>query len=103
MALKFHKRTLHGKFEMLPGVAYGFEDEDAEPYFLALGWAESTTDAPARTYAIGEIDIDPLTIRASDGKHVLPERAATELARREKLKAEGKPVAEPQVIIRPKG
>lgn len=103
MALKFHKLTRHGKFELLPGVAYGFEDEDAEPYFLALGWAESTNDEPARVYAIGEIDIDPLTIRASDGKHVLPERAQAEIARREKLKAEGKPVAEPQIVIRPKG
>jgi hypothetical protein len=103
MPLKFHKPTRHGKFELLPGVVYGFEDEDAEPYFLALGWAEKATGTPVRTYSKEEIDIDPLTIRASDGKHVLPERATAELKRREKLRAAGTPVEEPQVTIRPKG
>lgn len=100
MAVVFSKRTLHGKCELMPGVPYGFEDEDAEPYFLALGWAEKTKDEPVRVYSKGEIDIDPLTIRASDGKHVMPERAKAEIARREKLKAEGHPVEEPQVIIK---
>ena len=103
MAIQFHKRTLHGGFEMLPGVAYGFEDADAEPYFLALGWAEATDAAPARVYAIGEIDIDPLTVRASNGGYVLPERAAAEIERREAIRADGGTLPpEPKVVIRPK-
>lgn len=82
MAVKFSRRTLHGRFELLPGVPYAFEDEDAEPYFLTLGWAEATEEEPLRTYARGEIDIDPLTIRASNGKYVMPDRAKAEVDRR---------------------
>lgn len=103
MALKFGKLTKHGKFEFMPGVAYGFEDPDAEPYFLALEWAKTTSDEPVRVYSIGEVDIDPLTIRASNGKHVLPDRAKEQLAKHAEMRARGEKVVEPQVTIRPKG
>jgi hypothetical protein len=103
MGIQFDKVTRHGKFELMPGVVYGFEDEDAEPYFTELGWAKKTPGKPVRIFSKDEIDIDPLTVRASNGKHVMPERANAELKRREKLRDAGTPVEEQQVTIRPKG
>jgi len=76
MAIKFTTAGIvkHGKLSFAPGVAYAFEDKDAEPYFIAAGWAEATHDAPVHTYSLGEIDIDPATVfggGSNKGKPVL--------------------------------
>jgi hypothetical protein len=62
MTVKFNGVTLHGTLRFEPGVAYAFEDEDAEPYFKAAGWAEDSDEEPVRTFTKGEIDIDPNTV-----------------------------------------
>jgi len=64
MAIKFTSPTRHGTITFVPGVALAFEDKDAEPYFIAAGFAEATKDEPMMTYALGDVDIDPETIFA---------------------------------------
>lgn len=59
MALKFKETIKHGRETILPGVAVAFEDTNAEPYFSALGWAETTSDAPVHTYSAEAVAIDP--------------------------------------------
>lgn len=79
MAIKFNQRVKHGGHDFHPGVAYSFDDADAEPYFKICGWAEDTDDDPAVTFTAGEVDIDPCTIWADGAnkhKFVMPERAA---------------------------
>lgn len=67
MTIKFKDVTLHGKNRFLPNHAYGFEDKDAEPYFLALGWATSTNEAPEYVFPLGEVDVDPETVDNESG------------------------------------
>lgn len=62
MAIKFTSPTKHGAITFVPGVSLAFEDKDAEPYFIAAGFAEVTKDKPVMTYAQGEVDIDPETV-----------------------------------------
>ena len=68
MAIVFSELVKHGTFQFAPGVAYGFEDPDAEPYFVACGWASVTTDPAVVTVTLGEIDIDPETVMHKDGQ-----------------------------------
>lgn len=80
MAIKFTTPGVvkHGKLSFAPGVAYAFEDPDAEPYFIAAGWAAKTKEAPVHTFTLGEIDIDPATVFGSGdkkGQPVLPAKA----------------------------
>lgn len=67
MTIKFKDVTLHGKNRFLPGHAYGFEDKDAEPYFLACGWATTTNEEPEYVFPLGEVDIDPETVHNESG------------------------------------
>lgn len=67
MAIKFKELIRHGREQLVPGIALGFEDPDAEPYFLAVGWAEETDEEPVRVYSQEEIDIDPLTVYGDEG------------------------------------
>ena len=69
MAVKFKEDggiVKHGKLSFLPGGVYGFEDEDAEKYMVAAGWAEPTDAKPTYTFSKEEIDIDPEGTRHSD-------------------------------------
>jgi hypothetical protein len=62
--LKFTEKFKHGRFQFLPGPAYGFEDPDAERYFGPDGMnvAAPTGDPADVTITLEEIDIDPDTI-----------------------------------------
>lgn len=61
----FSEVVRHGTHEFVPGVAYGFEDADAVPYFTAMGWATRTDATPVRIFSLGEVDIDPATVFGS--------------------------------------
>jgi len=76
MTIKFKGRTKHGGLDLFPGVPLAFADFGAEDYFIAAGFADNTKEAPLETYAIGSVEIDPLTVFAETGKHVQPEIAA---------------------------
>lgn len=84
MPIKFTAATKHGRERFLPNISFGFEDPLAEDYFVATGWAETTTDEPAFTYPAGTATIDPLTIHGAGsplaGQYVLPDAAAEALA-----------------------
>lgn len=74
MTIRFSGVSKHGRHAFTPGPAYQFEDADAEPYFVAMGWAETTTDPADFTIPIGEVDIDPATVFADGpdkGRRVL--------------------------------
>lgn len=76
---RFGGLTKHGRLAFNAGVTYGFEDPDAVPYFVAMGWATETDDPADVVIGIGELDIDPLTTFAdgpNKGQFVMPERAA---------------------------
>lgn len=62
MAVKFNQAVRHGTAQLLPDVAVAFEDSDADAYFIGMGWAASTTDAPVYTYSKDEVSIDPETV-----------------------------------------
>lgn len=80
MSIQFNQRVKHGRLDFHPGVAYGFEDPDAAPYFIAAGWASDCGDTPAAVIiSLAEIDIDPLTRVAGTGQFVLPEAAEAHL------------------------
>jgi len=64
MAVKFSSVTLHGKERFLPDIPLAFEDPDAEPYFIACGWAEKTTEEPKYTYSQDEVSVDLDTIHS---------------------------------------
>jgi hypothetical protein len=77
--IMFNQRVKHGRLDLHPGVAYGFEDPDAAPYFKACGWADDHDGDAAVTIGIDELDIDPCTIwgdGSNKGKFVMPDRAA---------------------------
>jgi hypothetical protein len=69
MAVKALQRYLHQGVEFLPGPAFGFEDPDAEPFFIKTGCFEATSDEPVRVYTQDEISVDPETVFA-DGQLV---------------------------------
>lgn len=78
MAIKFNQNVKHGRFEFMADQVLAFDDKDAEPYFIAAGWAESSSKKPARTYAADEVDIDPATIHGdgpNKGQPVLAAKA----------------------------
>lgn len=81
MKIEFNQRVKHGRLDFHPGVAYDFEDADAAPYFIAAGWAATTSAPAAVTIGIDELDIDPLTRSAETGAYVLPEAAQAHLDR----------------------
>lgn len=67
MAVKFKNVTKHGVENFVPGVALGFEDPDAEPYFIACGWADATNDEPVIVYEAGRVEVDPETRQNGTG------------------------------------
>lgn len=66
-----NERFLHQKIEFFPGVVLGFEDPDADQYFINAGWAVASKDAPVRVYSQDEVSIDPTTVIAETGKLVI--------------------------------
>jgi len=72
MAIKFNQVVKHDRIQFFPGVSVTFEDVNAEAYFIALGWADATTEAPVHTYAADEVAIDTTTRVAETGALVLP-------------------------------
>ena len=64
-AVKFRSPTKHGSQLFVPGVALGFEDPDAAPYFIAAGFADPTDDEPVMTYPEGLVSVDPETVFGS--------------------------------------
>ncbi len=84
MTIKFNQTVRHGRLEFNPDVPLAFEDKDAEPYFIAAGWAEETKSKPARTYAQDEVPIDPATIHGdgpNKGQPVLAAKATKAAAK----------------------
>lgn len=79
MAVKFNQPVKHGSVQLVPGVAVAFEDPDADPYFIAAGWAEATTDDPVFTYTEEQINVDPLARSAETGGYILPKLAEAHL------------------------
>lgn len=75
MSVIFNQIVREGRNILMPGVVLAFEDPDAEPYFVAMGWAEQTDAEPVMTYTQDEVSVDPLARSAETGKYVLPERA----------------------------
>lgn len=61
----FREVVRHGTHQFAPGIAYGFEDPDAVPYFTAMGWADRSDQEPVITLSLGEVDIDPATVYGS--------------------------------------
>ena len=59
---RFNQMVKHARFAFTPGPVYGFEDPDAVPYFVALGWAEETEDDADFAIPGADFDIDPETI-----------------------------------------
>jgi hypothetical protein len=80
MTIKFKGPGLthHEQHRFPPKVPFRFEDPDAEPYFLAAGWAEETDEEPIHTYTQGEVDVDPMTTLPTGG-YVLPDLAQARL------------------------
>lgn len=79
MAVVFNQAVKHGALQFIPGPAVAFEDSGAEAYFIAMGWADSTNDAPGYTYPEGSVVIDPLTRRGDTGEYVQPDLAQAHL------------------------
>lgn len=84
---QFGGLTKHGRLAFAPHTTYSFEDPDAVPYFVAMGWAEEVpTPQDAVIIGLDAIDIDPLTVFGDGprkGQYVMPERAKAALASRE--------------------
>lgn len=64
MAIKFKSLTRHGSLAFSPLLATAFEDDRAEDYFVAAGWAERTDEPPLVTYPVGSVEVDPSTVFA---------------------------------------
>lgn len=71
MAIIFNQAVKHGPHQFFPGVPVAFEDDRAEEYFVAAGWADAAGDAPIHTYHAGSVEVDPETVIASTGRKVL--------------------------------
>lgn len=81
MAIKFKGPgvTKHDRLIIAPGVATTFADENAEDYFVEMGWAEDTNEEAVVNYPEGSVTIDPKTVFGDGpkkGQFVLPELAA---------------------------
>lgn len=76
MAVVFNQVVRESRNILLPGVVLAFEDPDAEPYFVAMGWAEASSDTPVMTYSAEEVSVDPMARVAETGQYVLPTRVA---------------------------
>ena len=74
MAIEFNQPVKHGRQQFIPGVSVAFDDPDAEPYFIAAGWASPTTVTPLFTYTEASVQVDPLT-RFPSGGFVQPDVA----------------------------
>lgn len=61
MSIIFRTPTRHGRHTFVPGTPLGFEDPDAEPYFIAAGFADDSTEEPKYVYPLDAVDIDPQT------------------------------------------
>ncbi len=79
MAIVFSGVTKHGTLQFAPGVVYSFEDKDAEPYFVACGWASYSDDPVTVPVDIGQVDIDPETIMHKDGQTLLVQDLVSKL------------------------
>lgn len=76
MAVKFNSTTKHSGLVLLPGVSLAFDDDRAEEFFVAAGWAETTDEAPVHVYPVGSVEIAPETVfadGANRGARVLGE------------------------------
>ena len=62
MSITFNGVTKHGTQTFVPDTPLGFEDEGAEDYFIACGWAKRSAAAPKMVYPAGTVEIDPETI-----------------------------------------
>lgn len=62
MPVKFNHVTKHGKLQIAPSISIAFEDEGAEAYFVAAGFAEETDEEPVMTFPEGSVTVDPETI-----------------------------------------
>ncbi len=70
MAIIFKEPVLHGRIQFLPGVPVAVPG--AEHYFVAAGWASTTTETPVFSYNDVEYDSNA----TQDGKLLLPEEAS---------------------------
>jgi hypothetical protein len=68
VGLVFNTIVKHDRLAFTPGPVYAFDDPDAPPYFLAMGWCSETDAAADFTIPIGEIDIDLETTFADGPK-----------------------------------
>lgn len=62
MPIKFNEVTRHGRQVMMPGIVYGFEDPDAEPYFIKAFGARKSTRKPTHIFTQEEVSVDPDTV-----------------------------------------
>jgi len=67
MAIKFNQTVKHGRLQFSPGLIYAFEDENAEPYFIKLGWAEKVKGNAEYTYSKDDVEIDVETVVGTNG------------------------------------
>lgn len=71
MAIVFTQVVKHpGCSDFTPKTVYGFEDEDAEAYFVAAFGAVRTDDEPDVVISAEQCDIDPDTIHNETGLKV---------------------------------
>lgn len=71
MAVIFNQAVKHGTLQLIPGSPVAFDDDRAEEYFVAAGWAETTGSEPAFTFPEGSVSIDLDTVNAATGLKVL--------------------------------
>ena len=88
MAVKFKGPgvTKQDRLIIAPNQAIAFDDDGAEEYFVAIGWAENTDDEPIFTYPEGSVNIDPETVFADGpkkGQLVMPHRSKTAAPKKE--------------------
>lgn len=71
MAIVFKEVVKHpGVSDFTPKTVYGFEDSDAEDYFLKLFKCHQVDEEPDVVLSIEELDIDPNTIHNESGLSV---------------------------------
>lgn len=58
----------HGRAAFTPGPVYEFEDANAVPFFVAMGWATETADPADFTIPASDVAIDPDTVFADGPK-----------------------------------
>jgi hypothetical protein len=80
MAIIFNTPVKEGTNQFLPNIPVAFDDEGAEDYFKAAGWAEDTDQAVVHTFPEGTVTVDPLTRFGETGAYVQPEVAKAHLA-----------------------